>query len=86
MDSNENSKELTMREISTYQRKLNNVSKKLNDLLSEVREHYPEANYMVEGGVINIIYDGYDCDEKYSENGVFLTSDVINNLDCGLWS
>ena len=68
------------------QRKLRRISKNLNDLLLEVREYYPNANYMVEGGVISIIPEAYSGNENYSESGSIIDSDFINNLDCGMWN
>lgn len=68
------------------QRKLKKISKDLNKLLVEVKEHYPDANYMVDGGVISIIPTSYEGDEKYSETGSIMHSDFIENLDCGMWN
>lgn len=67
-------------------RKLNKVAKDLNKLLIEIREHYPEANYMVEGGSIWVISESYKGDESYSEKGSIMESGKINDLDCGDWN
>lgn len=67
-------------------RKLKRISKNLNSLLLEIREHYPDANYIVEGGVISVIPECYEGGESHSSTGSIMESDFINNLDCGLWN
>lgn len=69
-----------------FKRKLKKISKDLNSLLAEIKEHYPEANYMVVGGIIQVIPDEYKGVENYSESGSIIESDVIHNLDCGDWN
>ena len=68
-----------------FEKRLRRVSKNLNLLLEDIRLYYPEANYMVEGGVISVITASPKGGEIYSEGGSLVSSDFISHLDCGLW-
>ena len=68
------------------QRKLKKISKDLNKLLIEIKVHYPDANYMVSGGIISVIPVSFEGGEKYSETGSIMDSDFIENMDCGDWN
>ena len=67
-------------------RKLKKISNDLNKLLIEIKEHYPEANYMIDSGIIQVIPVEYVGGEKYSEHGSIMESDIIHDLDCGMWN
>lgn len=77
---------MNRKEYVRLQGKLRRIYKSLNSLLLEIKEHYPEANYMVEGGVISVIPVAYSGGENYSESGSIMDSDLINNLNCGMWN
>lgn len=67
-------------------KRLNRIVKNMNKLLLEVREDYPEANYMINGDSILIMVEGYSGNEQYSQLGALVHSDSIHHIDYGDWN
>lgn len=77
--------ELDYAKEQKLKRKLEKISKDLNNLLVEIKQYYPDANYMVSGYAIHVIGEAYRGGESCSENGVIMSSGAIECFDSGDW-
>lgn len=67
-------------------KRVDKIARSMNKLIDEVREEYPEANYMINGNSISVMVNACKGDECYDEDGPVATSIGLNHLDYGDWN